>query len=142
ETICLKCLHKEPGRRYASADALAEDLRRFQCGEPIQARPVGMVERGWLWCRRRPVPAGLLTALVWALLGSLYLWHEAAAGKRLAETEHQQTDAARRQADEHVHMLLQLLTANLEISGSSFLQKQGGYPISQELLATAEAACT
>jgi serine/threonine protein kinase/tetratricopeptide (TPR) repeat protein len=134
ETICLKCLHKEPGRRYASALALAEDLRRFQLAEPIQARPVGLAERGWLWCRRRPVPAGLLTALVLALLGSLYLWRAAVLGQRLAVAE-------RRQAEEHVQMLLQLLTANLEISGSRFLQRPGGLAISQELLARAEAGC-
>jgi tetratricopeptide (TPR) repeat protein/predicted Ser/Thr protein kinase len=134
ETICLKCLHKEPGRRYGGADALAEDLRRFQRGEPIQARPVGLVERGWLWCRRRPVPAGLVAALVLALLGSLYLWKEAASGRRLAV-------AARQQAEDRVRVLLRLLTANLEISGSSFLQKRGGDSISRGLLAEAEAAC-
>jgi serine/threonine protein kinase len=58
ETICLKCLEKDPQRRYASAESLAEDLQRFCAGETIQARPAGAVEKGVKWMRRRPAAAG------------------------------------------------------------------------------------
>jgi serine/threonine-protein kinase len=71
ETICLKCLQKEPARRYDSAAALADDLQRFQEGRPIRARPVGRVARAWRWSKRNRTAAALLTiALILAMTGS------------------------------------------------------------------------
>ncbi len=76
ETICLKCLRKPPGERYATAAALADDLRRHLAGRPILARPISSCERTVKWVRRRPAMAGLIavcTASAIALVGS-WLW--------------------------------------------------------------------
>jgi WD40 repeat protein len=71
ETVCLKCLEKEPGRRYGSAEALAEDLGRWLDGQPIQARPVSRLERTVKWVRRRPALAAVLAALAVATVGTM-----------------------------------------------------------------------
>jgi serine/threonine protein kinase len=68
ETICLKCLEKESRRRYESAAALSEELRRYLEGKPILARPLGPVARTWRWCRRNPAVASLTAVAVLLLL--------------------------------------------------------------------------
>ncbi len=69
ETICLKCLAKDPRRRYAGAQTLADDLHAWLDSRPIAARRVGPAERAWLWCKRRPAVAALAAAVMLAVVG-------------------------------------------------------------------------
>jgi len=111
ETVCLKCLEKEPHRRYSSALALAEDLDRWLAGKPIAARPVSSLGQARRWCHRNPAVAGLLAGIMFVLLvgaataGTLAVrankYAEEAA--RNAKEAHANADEANRQAFESHH---------------------------------------
>jgi serine/threonine protein kinase/WD40 repeat protein len=125
ETICLKCLQKNPARRYASAGELREDLQRFLDGKPIQARRSGWAEQTWRWCRRNPTVAGLLSLVAVLLLGGMIVGSVALvvidkARRRADENAAREADArtqAERSAAESRDRLVRLHVA----TGSRFL---------------------
>lgn len=87
ETICLKCLEREPEKRYQSADEVAEELQRFREGVPIKARPVSSLEKTWRWCKRHRAVAGLLAGLILSLscglIGVSFFWMQAKSNAEL-----------------------------------------------------------
>jgi serine/threonine protein kinase len=97
ETICLRCLEKEPRKRYATSLAVADDLRRFLDDRPINARPAGSFERSWRWCRRNPRVAILSVAVVSSLAAGTIVSSVLALRATRAERTATQSEAATRQ---------------------------------------------
>jgi serine/threonine-protein kinase len=149
ETICLKCLRKEPGRRYATARDLADDLRRFLAREPVRARPVGTTERVIVLCRRKPGVAALVAALVLVFLGGSFgvvsQWQRARKSAALAEQNavafQKQRDTARQEkarAEHHLQMVRNRVV-RLDRFGQELLRKPGMYRTGQAVLEEALA---
>ncbi|HLJ97010.1 MAG TPA: serine/threonine-protein kinase [Gemmataceae bacterium] len=128
ETICLKCLQKEPAQRYAGALEVAQDLQRFLAGEPVQARPVGILGRFGRWCRRKPLVAGLATGLVAVFCigfaGVTWEWRQAVKSSLRAE---QNWQSLREAVDKYY----------TQVSESQLLQEPGLQPLRRELLGAA-----
>lgn len=104
ETICLKCMQKETGRRYATAGELADDLRRYLHGEPIRAQPIGRLARTWRWCRRNPLIASLVLAVAATLVVGIAVsgWYAVEASRWAEEAleSEQRARAEKVRADE------------------------------------------
>ncbi len=120
EVICRKCLEKEPRHRYSSAQALGDDLKRWLAGEPITARPVSSLTRGWMWCRRNPtlaaLGAGLMAALVLGIAGISTEWRRAERNLALANRANADLIAANanlRQTQSTLRRTLYTSTMNL-----------------------------
>jgi tetratricopeptide (TPR) repeat protein len=143
ETICLKALAKEPGRRFQTAAELADDLRRWQKGEPIQARPAGPVEKARLWCRRRPLVAGLLAALVAVgvvgVSGIAWKWAEAERQRAQAERQRDEAANARAQAERDFRRARRAVDEYLtQITENRLLKSNNFQPLRRDLLRTAQ----
>lgn len=151
ETICLKALEKEPSRRYTSAAALADDLERWLRGEPIEARPIGSLGRAWRWCRRKPLIAGLATALVLAVISgvfaTVFMWRKAVENEtRALEGEAQARDSlrleeeSRREVEQQYAMLRMSINNNVLSSSSLLFASAEANPIRLEMLSDTESA--
>ena len=119
ETICLKCLEKEPSRRYDSAQTLAEELNRYLEGQPILARPLGRIERAWRLARRHPREASLIGAIVFVVClgaaGVFWQWRRAESNLRSAERNFELLNSA---ADETLAVVEEWVTRAPPQSGS------------------------
>ncbi len=142
ETICRKCLEKDPSRRYADASRLADDLRRFLKRQPIQARPIGRLEKTWRWCRSRPLVAGLLAALLLVVAagfsGVYWQWRRAEARASEASRERRIARREQQRAEQTLHASIDSINEFFtKVSQEHLLDEPGTQRIRKDLLESA-----
>jgi serine/threonine protein kinase len=115
ETICLKCLEKEPERRYESADQLRDELERFLRDAPIEAVPVRGFEKVVRWCQRKPVVASLTAAVVVTALAGIIGWIERTAATAQARAEKTAAEEEAEKAKEESDQTKSVLIANTDL---------------------------
>jgi predicted Ser/Thr protein kinase len=131
ETICLKCLRKNPSQRYARAQSVAQDLSRFLAHEPIHARPVGRAEHLFLWCVRHPIPSLLSGLLVLAVClgvsGILWQWRRAERHAKGETRQRQLAEASALATRKHLY------AADISLASQAF--QRGEYGLARRTLA-------
>src|SRR5262249_4746056 len=156
ETICLKCLEKDPKKRYGSAQDLADDLQRYLDNRPILARPVPLWERGWKWAKRRPAAAALVGLSASVLLaatagGFAFARHEHLRAERESDLKHEaelrrdEADTQRQNAERMQALAEQRYQQNLqtvdhyftEVGENELLDEPNLDPLRRRLLAQA-----
>jgi serine/threonine-protein kinase len=143
ETIALKCLQKEAGKRYATAAEVADDLRRYLDRRPILARPIGPVRRTWRWCRRNPAVAGLLFGVFLALAlgttGTAVMWSRAVDERNQARENYERSERYRDAAEVSQHEEFQAVNdAFIRISEDRLLNQPHMLELRKDLLAAAQ----
>lgn len=125
ETICMKCLDKSPSRRYDSAAALADELKRYLEGRPILARPVSLPEKTIRWCRRNPLVASLIGATFAAVL----------FGVTALAVSNVRTEAARKRSEESFQEAMSAVNDLFtRVSEERLLNEPGLQPVRRDLL--------
>jgi hypothetical protein len=138
ETICLKCLQKEPSARYGSALALADDLANWLEGRPIDARPIGAAGRLWRWCRRNYAFAALLAALTLVIAASLptllVLYWRAEEGRAQAIEAAERANRQEQRAERNASLRLRTLDDMIRTISGPRLKSAGQITLMRKLL--------
>ena len=139
ETIVAKCTRQDPSQRYASANEVSEDLKRFLAGQTIAARRSGVIERTWKWCRRRPTVAIMVAALIASIFagttGIIWQWQKTIHALSIAEENLEKANLETARAEKHLQQAQDAVDQYVtSISGEMLLKSPSFRTFKLELL--------